>query len=145
MWPPSCSAEDKKEDLVSAVIALQVGFNDIFNLPGLYQVCKIITVRVNGILQVDLLQKSASQLKPAQMAFRKHPVTKPLCVPVGNSASWSQEKFSHSTFCESYFFQVLQDYFTAWKASPKERSRAQQSLSRKKKKGVFIRRIFFFR
>lgn len=78
MWPPSCSAEDKKEDLVSAVIALQVGFNDIFNLPGLYQVCKIITLRVNGILQVDLLQKSASQLKPAQMAFRRHPVTKPL-------------------------------------------------------------------
>lgn len=71
-------AEDKKEDLVSAVIALQTGFNYILNLWGLYQVRKIITLTVNGIFQVDLLQKLASQFKPVQMAFRKQPVTKPL-------------------------------------------------------------------
>lgn len=75
-------AEDK-EDLVSAFIALQVGFNYIFNLSGLYQVCKVIILTVNGILQVDLLQKSAIQLKPAQMAFRKQPVTKPLIMCSG--------------------------------------------------------------
>lgn len=76
-------AEDKKEVLVSAVTVLQVGFNYIFNLSGLYQVCKIITLTVDGILQVDLLQKSAFQLKPAQMAFRKQPVTKPMIMCSG--------------------------------------------------------------
>lgn len=51
-------AEDKKEYLESAVIALQVGFNYIFNLSGLNQVCKRIILTVNGILQVDLLHPS---------------------------------------------------------------------------------------
>lgn len=44
---------------------------------------EIITLTLNGILQVDLLQKLASQFKPVQMAFRKQPVTKPLIMCSG--------------------------------------------------------------